>query len=108
MSSVLLPDGVARRNWMLTVRNRRPYQRSSMQQVRLGIIGVGNMGAAHAQKVFDGQVKRCILAALCDQNSPHVARFKDVPAFTEPGKMLEADLVDAVLIATPHFDHTAL
>src|SRR5258706_14710619 len=55
-----------------------PYQ-ASVQSVRLGIIGAGNMGAAHAQNILDGKLSRVDLADLCstDEN-----RLKPIPAKT--------------------------
>ena len=37
-----------------------------MEQVRYGIIGVGNMGTTHAEYLFAGEIKGAVLAAICD------------------------------------------
>ncbi len=37
-----------------------------MKSVRLGIIGVGGMGATHAAYLRRGDVARCELVAACD------------------------------------------
>ena len=37
-----------------------------MEQVRLGIIGIGNMGTNHAKNVHGGKVPKMELTALCD------------------------------------------
>jgi predicted dehydrogenase len=79
-----------------------------MKSVRLGIIGTGGMGTHHAKTVLDGKVRGLELAAVCDVN---VAAFKlapELPRFNDPEAFLDAGLVDAVLIATPHYSHTTL
>ena len=34
-----------------------------MEQVRYGIIGIGNMGTTHAEYLFAGEIKGAVLAA---------------------------------------------
>ncbi len=79
-----------------------------MTKVRLGIIGVGNMGSGHAANVLDGKVSRCELTAVCDHNDSRRARFTTAKAFTRPEDLIRSKLADAVLIATPHFSHTPI
>jgi predicted dehydrogenase len=76
--------------------------------VRLGIIGVGNMGSVHAQSILDRKIPRLELTAVCDQNAAKLARFPVIPGFTDHRQLLESGLVDAVLVATPHFSHTRI
>lgn len=79
-----------------------------MKTVRLGILGTGGMGTHHAKTVLENKVRGLELAAVCDLN---VAAFKlapELPRFTDPEAFFEAGLVDAVLIATPHYAHTTL
>ena len=40
--------------------------------VKVGIVGVGNIGSAHAACIYAGQVEGMTLAALCD--SPKISR----------------------------------
>ena len=35
-------------------------------KVRLGILGLGNMGASHAKKLLAGEVPEIELTAVCD------------------------------------------
>ena len=37
-----------------------------MDNVRIGIVGIGNIGTAHANTIFKGEVKGATLAAVCD------------------------------------------
>ena len=76
-------------------------------EVRLGVIGVGGMGGAHARSVLDGKVARLRLTAVSDVNPMALERFADpVRKFTDSRALIRSGEVDAVLIATPHFDHT--
>lgn len=79
-----------------------------MEDVRLGIIGVGNMGKAHARNVLTGKVKGLKLAALADLEPAQMAEFSEVKQFPGGSELIASGAVDAVLIATPHYDHTTL
>lgn len=76
------------------------------KEVRLGIIGLGNMGSSHARQVLDGKVPGLRLAGLADERNVMAGSFPDVPFFASGSELIESAAVDAVLIATPHFDHT--
>jgi predicted dehydrogenase len=74
--------------------------------VRVGIIGVGDMGSVHAKSLLAGKINRCVLTAVCDHNAEHLTPFPQAKAFTRGEDLIRSGLVDAVLIATPHYDHT--
>ncbi len=76
--------------------------------VRLGIIGVGSMGSHHTENLIAKKVPRCDLQALCDTDPERLAKYPGVRAFTDSKAMIRSGLVDAVLIATPHYDHTTI
>ena len=78
-----------------------------MKEVRIGIIGLGNMGSFHARTLLEGKVPRAVLAAVCDAVPAATARFPEVAAFSESQAMFQSGKIDAVLIATPHFFHTS-
>jgi predicted dehydrogenase len=75
--------------------------------VRLGIVGLGNMGAAHA-KHHAPALKGAELTAVCDVVPSKLDDYPTVERFTDSREMLLSGLVDAVLIATPHYDHTTI
>ncbi len=77
-------------------------------RVRVGIAGLGNMGLVHAQHLLAGRIDRMELAAICDRDPTKLTRLPTVPAFTSAGAMIAAGAVDAVLVATPHYDHTTI
>lgn len=76
--------------------------------VKLGIIGVGNMGSSHARSILDGKVSGLELAAICDTNPDRMKPFDKVRQFDQAADLIASDAVDAVLVATPHYDHTTL
>jgi predicted dehydrogenase len=79
-----------------------------MNSVRLGIIGLGNMGCGHAEKILSGKISRCDLAAVCVPAPEKFARFPNAKGFTRSEELVRSGAVDAVLIATPHYDHTTI
>jgi len=77
-----------------------------MKKVRIGVAGVGGMGQGHC--AYMGKLVGGELAAVCDSHAPiaeQVGRKFGVPHFSDHKKMLDSGLVDAVLIATPHYFH---
>lgn len=82
-----------------------------MKKIRLGIVGLGNMGTGHFYNVFEGKSPSVEITAVCDINPEKLERAKEYPnveRFTECAKMLDSGLVDAVLIAVPHYDHPTI
>lgn len=78
------------------------------QAVRIAVVGVGNVGTGHARELLLGRVRRASLSAVCDTSADALARFASVPGFRTQSALLASGLADAVLIATPHYDHTPL
>lgn len=81
-----------------------------MKKVRIGLIGYGVMGANHASQLFENAIPQAELTAVCEPNQDNLKRAKEtcgdrVRYFTDVKDLLAANLMDAVLIATPHFDH---
>jgi predicted dehydrogenase len=81
-----------------------------MDKIRLGIIGLGNIGKYHADYLIAGKVSRCELAAVCDASPDKLNNLKaeNLKFFSDGNALIESGAVDAVIIATPHFQHTAL
>ena len=81
-----------------------------MQPVRMGIVGIGNMGTGHANNIVSGKCPEIELTAVADINPARlewaaeklpdsVARFDDALA------MMDSGACDAVIVAVPHYDH---
>jgi predicted dehydrogenase len=79
-----------------------------MKELRLGIIGLGNMGRVHAASVLAGNIPRCRLTAVCDANAKSLSSYGEAARFSVVSELLRSDAVDAVLIATPHYSHTTI
>jgi predicted dehydrogenase len=81
---------------------------SSTKELRLGIVGLGNMGRTHATNILAGRIPRCRLAAVCDENQERLKDYENIPAFTDVAKMMSSGEIDAILVATPHYSHTTI
>jgi len=81
-----------------------------MNSVRLGIIGMGNIGSHHATYLLDGKVKRVELKAVSDAFVDKLARYKQrgLRVFADGEELIRSGEVDAVIISTPHYQHTSL
>ncbi|MDE0837893.1 MAG: Gfo/Idh/MocA family oxidoreductase [Kiritimatiellae bacterium] len=79
-----------------------------MSDVRIGVAGVGNMGGCHGTTLAEGKVPGAVLAAICDRDSARFETFPDVPSFATHAEMIASGLIDAVLVATPHYDHVPI
>ncbi len=79
-----------------------------MKIVRLGIIGLGNMGATHARNVAEGKVKRCDITAVADMDPARTRQYPQAKAFAAGRDLIASGVAEAILIATPHFDHPPL
>lgn len=80
-----------------------------MNQVRFGIIGIGNMGSTHVKGFVRNQVPGAVLTAVCDINPARLewAREQkaDLEVYNTAEEFFEKANVDAVIIATPHYFH---
>jgi predicted dehydrogenase len=76
--------------------------------VRLGIVGIGNMGNGHAQNILQGKIPRMELGAVCDTDPEKLKRCPKTPGFATHHEMLKSGLIDAIMVATPHYDHTVI
>lgn len=77
-----------------------------MDTVRFGIIGTGGMGTGHAHTMKN--VEEAELTAVCDIDQEVCDRVSaefEVPGFTEHEALIDSGLVDAVIVATPHYFH---
>lgn len=79
-----------------------------MDSVRIGIIGMGNMGSVHQAYLHRDEVKRCRLTAVCDVIPERLEPYEDVKKFENSEELIRSGEVDAVIIATPHYDHTTI
>ncbi|WP_078550201.1 Gfo/Idh/MocA family protein [Litchfieldia alkalitelluris] len=84
-----------------------------MNHVRLGIIGGGNMGTQHAMYLQKGVIEGAVLTAILEKNEQRSNELKsilnhDIEVFNDENAFFESGLIDAVLVATPHYEHSYL
>lgn len=81
--------------------------------VRLGIIGLGNMGKGHLRYLMNQEVKGVEVTAVSDNAEAGREWAKenlsaDVRIFSDPIALMDSGTVDGILIATPHYSHPEL
>lgn len=78
-------------------------------QVRLGIIGLGQQGGMYASLINDGRVPHMTIGAICDIDPAkrELARttYPGVPVYDDLDALLASGDVDAVVTTTPHYLH---
>jgi predicted dehydrogenase len=79
-----------------------------MTKVRLGIIGLGNIGQHHAAYLSAGKIDGAELVAVADPVASKLDKYASLKIFEDPEQLLASGCVDAVVIATPHYQHTTL
>ena len=83
-----------------------------MDKVRLGIIGVGNMGSSHIKNALKGLMPEIEITAVADIKPDRLEWAKEqlpeVKTFDSASALMDSGEVDAILIATPHYDHPVL
>ncbi|QHQ62898.1 Gfo/Idh/MocA family oxidoreductase [Anaerocolumna sedimenticola] len=84
-----------------------------MDKVKVGIIGIGNMGSGHCNTLLSNQVPEMELIAVADLKESRRNWAKEnlpesVMIFENGDVLIEAKVCDAVIVATPHYDHPRL
>ena len=90
-----------------------------MEKIKLGIIGMGNMGAIHFKNILGGKCAEVDVTGVCDIDPARIewakATYADFKAkneelaevfyFDDAIKMMESGKVDSIIVAVPHYDH---
>lgn len=83
-----------------------------MDTVRVGIIGIGHIGSAHAARIFSGDISGMKLLAVCDIDESRLeyaeTKLPGVRFFEDWQELIASGLCDAVIIATPHKLHALM
>jgi predicted dehydrogenase len=71
---------------------------------------MGNMGKFHADYLLAGKVNRCELTAVCSTSPHKLTKYKEkgVQIFGDGEGLIASRVADAIIIATPHYQHTTL
>ena len=80
-----------------------------MNKVRIGVIGIGNIGSVHALNIYQNKIKGAVLSAVCDINTGKLDWVKEnlngVSVFSDYKALIDSGEAEAVIIATPHYYH---
>lgn len=81
-----------------------------MKKLRLGIIGIGNMGTGHYNNIKNGKCPEIEVTAIADINPDRIQWAKEnmperVAKFNTAEELMDSGLVDAIIVAVPHYSH---
>lgn len=77
----------------------------TQSKFKLGIVGIGSVGTDHVDHVI--ALPNTELTAICDRHFAllEADAYPDIPRYSDYEHMLDSADLDAVIIATPHYDH---
>src|SRR3989339_311748 len=90
---------------------KRFTKESNMGELKIGIVGIGNMGSFHAESLYAGKITGAKLYAVMDIDEKRIAwaeKFEGVKLYHDFDMFIQDKEIDAVIIATPHYDHPTL
>ena len=82
-----------------------------MKKLKLGIIGIGNMGSGHAKNIMAGKCPEIEITAIADSNAERLAWAREqgygetVQYFDDAIVMLDSGVIDSCIVAVPHYEH---
>ena len=92
-----------------------------MRKVKLGIIGIGNMGSSHLQNIWMNTNPEIVVTAVADTNPERIEWAKkaivehrekypesdipDLAYFADGSDLIKSGTCEAIIIAVPHYDH---
>jgi predicted dehydrogenase len=78
-------------------------------KVRLGLVGLGNMGSLHCRLLQNTPELELVAGCDIDEHRLHrVTERYGCEGFSDARELLKARICDAVLVATPHYSHTTI
>ena len=83
-----------------------------MESIRVGVIGVGNIGTMHAFNIYQGNIKGMTLRAVCDIRTSRLDYCQNelggISCYLDYHELFDSGAVDAVVIAVPHRLHAKI
>ena len=81
-----------------------------MKKIRLGILGIGNQGTMYSKRILSRECPDFDLVAICDRNPKRISWAKenlsaDITYFEHAETMMDSGMIDACIVAVPHYDH---
>lgn len=85
---------------------------NKIHPVRLGIIGVGNMGTSHIRMHIEGEHSELRITACADIDPKRLEAAKElmpgIKTYNTAEELIDSGEVDGVIIATPHYQHSPI
>ena len=83
-----------------------------MEHIKVAVIGIGNMGFAHAACIAGNEIKGMSLTAVCDTTDKKLAEFSEkypnIKGYTSYEELFNDKICDSVIIAVPHPLHAEI
>ena len=83
-----------------------------MEHIKVAVIGIGNMGFAHAACIAKNEIKGMSLTAVCDTTDKKLAEFSEkypnIKGYTSYEELFNDKICDSVIIAVPHPLHAEI
>ena len=78
--------------------------------MKIGIVGLGNIGRVHAQNIMEGRVKDCELVAVANQPLASLDDFKaqGISCFDDATALIESGLAEGIIVALPTALHAPI
>ncbi len=87
-------------------------EEKTLKEVRVGVIGVGNIGYMHATNLFENKILGMKLTAVCDIKGSRLAHcsrcFPGIRYYQNYIELIKSKTVDAVIISVPHKLHAKI
>lgn len=83
-----------------------------MGNINVAVVGIGNMGFAHASCIAQNEINGLSLVAVCDISEKKLHAFSEkhpnIRCYTSYEKLFEDKIIDSVIIAVPHPLHSQI
>ena len=92
---------------------RAEVHKMEQKKIRLGIIGIGNMGSEHCRNIAAGRCPEIEIAAGADLRESRRAWFREnmpesAEIYESGDELIRENRCDAVLVCVPHYGHESL
>jgi predicted dehydrogenase len=79
-----------------------------MTKLRVGVVGLGNIGRQHIARIQGGAVQGATLSAVAARNPPAGLNAPGAAVFSDYRELADSGLCDAVIVATPTMSHAEI
>lgn len=76
--------------------------------VKIGVVGLGPIGALHVDNLMEGKISGAELKCICEQRPVDDPKYGGIKIYKDIDDMLSDGGMDAVIISTPSFTHYPL